>query len=107
LIQEALSLADAQFGPFIIRLKQLQATRRQTQQQAQRLLRTLQQFASRGDTSAGDLEARLQERDEQRTHAAATVRNAHAAVADVRWTSDSASASKPSSAAWNNARWSC
>ena len=81
--QEALSLTDAQFGPFVTRLKQLQATRRQTQQQEQRLLRTLQQLASRGDTSDEDLEARLQELDEQRTHAAAAVRNAHAAVADV------------------------
>lgn len=81
--QEALSLTDAQFGPFVTRLKQLQATRRQTQQQEQRLLRTLQQLASRGDTSDDDLEARLQELDEQRTHAAAAVRNAQAAVAGV------------------------
>ena len=68
--QEALSLTDAQFGPFVTRLKQLQTTRRQTQQQEQRLLRTLKQLASRGGTSDGDLEARLQELDEQRTHAA-------------------------------------
>ena len=81
--QEALSLTDAQFGPFVTRLKQLQTTRRQTQQQEQRLLRALQQLASRGDTSDGDLETRLQELDEQWTHAAAAVRNAHAAVADV------------------------
>ena len=33
LAQEALSLTDAQFGPFVTRLKQLQTTRRQTQQQ--------------------------------------------------------------------------
>lgn len=81
--QEALSLTDAQFGPFVTRLKQLQATRRRTQQQEQRLLRTLQQLASRPGTSDADLEARLQELDEQRTRAATAVRNAHGAVAEV------------------------
>ncbi len=81
--QEALSLTDAQFGPFVTRLKQLQDVRRRTQQQDQRLLRTLQQLSSRAGTSDRDLEARLQELEDQRTQAAAAVRNARAAVEAV------------------------
>lgn len=81
--QEALSLTDEQFGPFVTRLKQLQSTRRRTQQQEQRLLRTLQQLASRASTSDDALEASLRELDEQRAHAATAVRNAHATVTAV------------------------
>jgi hypothetical protein len=78
--QEALSLTDAQFGPFVSRLKHLQDVRRRTQQQEQRLLRTLQQLSSRASTSDEALDTRLQELDVQRTQAAGAVRNAHAAV---------------------------
>lgn len=81
--QEALSLTDAQFGPFVSALKHLQDVRRRTQQQEQRLLRMLQQLASRAGTSDEVLEARLQELDLQRTQAAGAVRNAHAAVEAV------------------------
>ncbi len=85
--QEALSLTDAQFAPFVSSLKRLQEVRRRNQQQEQRQLRTLQQMATRDDTSDRELETRLQALDEHRTRAAASVRAAYAdvdGVLDVR-----------------------
>ena len=76
--QDALSLTDAQFAPFVSSLKRLQDVRRRNQQQRQ--LRTLQQMAARTDTSDRELETRLQALDDHRTRAAASVRAAYADV---------------------------
>jgi hypothetical protein len=78
--QDALSLTDAQFAPFVSSLKRLQDVRRRNQQQEQRQLRTLQQMAARTDTSDRELETRLQALDDHRTRAAASVRAAYADV---------------------------
>ncbi len=85
--QDALSLTDAQFAPFVSSLKRLQDVRRRNQQQEQRQLRTLEQLATRDDASDRELETRLQALDEHRTRATASVRAAYAdvdAVLDVR-----------------------
>ena len=76
--QDALSLTDAQFAPFVSSLKRLQDVRRRNQEQRQ--LRTLQQMAARTDTSDRELETRLQALDDHRTRAAASVRAAYADV---------------------------
>ena len=58
--QEMLDLSDDQYPEFVVKLQELQRTRRETQTQRQRLFRELQQLANRPNTDDEELRTRLE-----------------------------------------------
>ncbi|HEX6974732.1 MAG TPA: hypothetical protein VF147_10035 [Vicinamibacterales bacterium] len=81
--QEALQLSDAQYGPFVTRLKKLQETRRRNQRMRNRLLQDLRQLAGTqvnppyDDNGIRDRLRALREHDER---AAAELKQAYDAL---------------------------
>jgi hypothetical protein len=84
--QEALQLTDAQYGPFVTRLKKLQETRRRNQQARNQILQELRQLAPVQGTGPYDDNAirdRLRSLREHDDRAAAELRRAYDGLDEV------------------------
>jgi len=87
--QEALQLTEAQYGPFVTRLKKLHETRRQGQQGRNRILRDLRQLAGPDVAQVDENALRtslkaLREHDARTMEEAAKAHDAVDEVLDVR-----------------------
>lgn len=84
--QEALQLTDAQYGPFVTRLKKLQETRRRNQQARNRILQELRQLAPAQGTGPYDdnaIKDRLRSLREHDDRAAAELKRAYDGLDEV------------------------
>lgn len=82
--QEALKLTDAQYGPFVTRMKALQDVRRKNQQARMQILRELARAANEsGAQDEAMLRDRLKALHEQDVRTASDVQKAYAAVDEV------------------------
>lgn len=84
--QDALTLSEQQYGPFVTRVKALQDVRRRYQGERQRLLAELQRMTNpRRDVAAPDaeIELRLSELQELDARSAAELRRAYGGVDEV------------------------
>lgn len=83
--QNALQLSDAQYGPFVTRLKRLHQTRRQAQQERHRLIQQLRRQAGPQASSIDEnaIRANLKALRELDERAAREERQAHDAVDEL------------------------
>lgn len=84
--QEALQLSEAQYGPFVTRLKRLQETRRRNQQARHRLIQELRRVAGPQATATTDEATLRQQLKVLRDHddrAAEEIRRAYDGVDEV------------------------
>lgn len=84
--QNALSLTDQQYAQFISRLKVLQDTRRQNQQQRARLIGELQRLSNpraAASASESEIKLRLSALQELESRAAAEIRRAYTGIDEV------------------------
>jgi hypothetical protein len=84
--QEALQLTDAQYGPFVTRLKKLQETRRRNQQARNQILQELRQLAPAQGTGPYDdnaIKDRLRTLREHDDRAAAELKRAYDGLDEV------------------------
>lgn len=75
--QDMLNLSDAQYGEFAAKLKVLQETRRQNQQERQRFMGELQRLATQEATDEAQIRERLQALREHELRAAARLHEAY------------------------------
>jgi len=81
--QEALELSDAQFAPFVMKLKALQELRRRNQQGEQRRLRALERLSTQRPAREAEVDRRLRELDDERVRAAEAVRAAYGDIDSI------------------------
>ena len=81
--QDALKIADAQYGQFVTRLKRLQQVRRQATRARNRALQEIRALSQDARTDDGVLRERLKALDEQDRAAAEELRRAAAAVDEL------------------------
>ncbi len=84
--QDALQLTDAQYGPFVTRLRKLQETRRHNQQARNQIIQDLRQLAGAQTKPPFDeaaIKERLRALREQDDQAAAELRRAYDALDEV------------------------